>query len=119
MHYSKLEYFKQKLINEKQNLLTMLSNSQKNINIDNDGDEVDEIQANQIQGIDSQISKRATQKLNLISIALDKIDNEGYGNCEDCGEEISEKRLDFNPCFSTCVLCAEEREFENRQKGIR
>jgi DnaK suppressor protein len=42
--------------------------------------------------------------------ALEKMDNNEYGLCDDCGDEIPEKRLSINPYFLTCVGCAEERE---------
>ncbi|WP_369075959.1 TraR/DksA C4-type zinc finger protein, partial [Escherichia coli] len=38
----------------------------------------------------------------------------------DCGDEIAEKRLMFNPHFLTCISCAEAREMEeNNRKKMR
>ncbi len=105
----------------KENLLTqkkeLVSKSARVVDIDTDGDETDEIQANMILELAGQLSDRNLEKIGQIDEALKKISNKDYGLCEDCGEEISEKRLNINPYFLTCILCAEEREAEIRQKG--
>ena len=45
-----------------------------------------------------------------IDEALRKIDEDTYGKCEDCGEEISEKRLKVIPFAIYCRDCQEKRE---------
>ena len=42
--------------------------------------------------------------------ALRAIDNGTYGICKDCGGEISEKRLKYNPNASRCLSCQEAME---------
>lgn len=42
--------------------------------------------------------------------AIRKIEEGTYGICEDCGEEISEKRLLVLPAATLCVDCQENRE---------
>lgn len=117
MEKPKIEYFKNKLICEQRSILDQLSLSkQKQLVVDSDGDEADEIQANTIVEIDSALANRSGAKLTNIKIALDKINSEEFGSCEDCGEEIPEKRLEFNACFPTCVKCAEQREFDAKQR---
>lgn len=117
MEKIKIEYFKLKLINEQQQLSKILSpQKQEALVVDSKGDEADEIQANMIVEMDSQLSNRASIKLSMIRDALEKIESNEYGNCEDCGEEIPEKRLEINPCFKVCITCAEEREFEAKQR---
>jgi len=56
------------------------------------------------------MNSRYKLSIDRINIALNKIKNNEYGGCEECGEEILEKRLEFNPCFTTCVVCAEIKE---------
>ena len=48
----------------------------------------------------------------LINIdeALRKIREGTYGTCEDCGEEISEKRLGVMPTATLCISCQENKE---------
>lgn len=41
-----------------------------------------------------------------IDAALARVDNEEYGYCVACGEEIAPKRLELNPAIARCVDCA-------------
>ena len=45
-----------------------------------------------------------------IDEAVRKIEEGTYGICEDCGEEISEKRLLVLPAATLCVDCQENKE---------
>jgi len=108
MNKKTLNKIKDLLLNEKQELLN--SSKLKNAEVDNDGDEIDEIQANLIVVLNDQLSIRSSEKIIKIDAALHKINNGKFGTCEDCEEDIPEKRLLINPYFPTCVDCAEERE---------
>ena len=46
--------------------------------------------------------------------ALQKIDDGSFGNCERCGEEISEKRLEALPFARYCIECQRAVEEEER-----
>lgn len=94
----------------------LMSKANNHIDIDTDGDETDEIQANILIQLNKQLHIRNTQKLNQIEEALQRIEDSSYGKCEDCDELIPEKRLLLNPHFQTCVSCAEEREMEVKQR---
>lgn len=104
---------KENLLSQKQNITVRITNS---IDIDTEGDETDEIQGNMILEVVNQLSSRDSFKITRINDALRKIENRTYGLCEDCGENIPEKRLVANPHFLTCVSCAEEREIEEKQR---
>ena len=41
---------------------------------------------------------------------LDKIDEGTFGVCEECGEEISVKRLEARPETTLCIRCKEDQE---------
>ena len=45
--------------------------------------------------------------LRLIEEALDRIGDASYGECINCGEEISQKRLDAIPWTPHCIRCQE------------
>jgi DnaK suppressor protein len=83
--------------------------------IDCDGDEADEIQANLIIYLNNQMHSRYKSSIDKIDNALNKIEKNEYGDCEECGEKISDKRLEFNPYFSHCIVCAEIKEKESRR----
>lgn len=109
-----VERIKEELLKQRKELQSKSYNHE----IDMDGDETDEIQAKLIALVNNTISSRDKEKLQQINNALQKIDNKTFGKCEECGELISEKRLEFNPYFSMCVDCSEEREKENKRKII-
>ena len=45
----------------------------------------------------------ATENLTKVNIALSRIENGSYGECDECGEEIEEGRLDAVPHASLCI----------------
>jgi len=104
-----LDKIKEKLLKEKEFLIKKAIKDQ-DIEIDTDGDEFDEIQGNLLIGLNNQLNTRNAIKINQIDEALLKIKNDSYGICEDCGDEIPDKRLMYNPHILTCVRCAENRE---------
>jgi len=108
-----LKKIKEQLLNERNELL---QKSSQHPDIDTDGDEADEIQGNLIIEIHNQLNTRNHTKLNQISDALKRIESNTYGLCQDCEDDIPEKRLSVNPYFLTCVSCAEERELEDKRK---
>lgn len=87
-----------------------------NRDIDTEGDETDNIQANLLIELGNQLNTRNSAKITQINSALQRIDDQVYGVCEECSEQIPEKRLQINPYFMTCVVCAEEREAEEKQR---
>jgi len=61
---------------------------------------------------DLNLLRLAAHRKMLVEIdeALRKIAEGSYGICEECGEEISEKRLSVLPAATLCVSCKENRE---------
>lgn len=49
----------------------------------------------------------AQQGLRHVHNALNRIDNGSYGECEECGEDIEEKRLQALPYATLCMQHAE------------
>ena len=115
--YSKkiINNIKEKLLKEKHECLYRLS--QKH-DIDSDGDETDEVQANIQIDLNQKFIKINKFKLLQIEEALARINNKTYGVCVDCEEPIIGKRLLANPYCVTCVDCAEDRETQEKRKGL-
>lgn len=88
----------------------------KQSEVDTDGDEIDVIQGNMLIELNNQLSGRNVARLSQIENAQKQIQEGKYGLCADCEEIIPEKRLLSNPCFQTCVVCAEVREREEKQR---
>jgi DnaK suppressor protein len=54
--------------------------------------------------------RRGRFEVSRIVAALERIDKGEYGNCLNCGESISVKRLEFDPAASQCIHCAAKSE---------
>ncbi|MBS9402861.1 TraR/DksA C4-type zinc finger protein [Halomonas sp. TRM85114] len=50
--------------------------------------------------------ERRQLTLKRITAALSRIEQEGYGECIDCGEWIGPKRLEWDPLVLKCINCA-------------
>ena len=50
-----------------------------------------------------------------IDEALDRIEAGDYGECDECGEDIPEKRLELVPYAVYCVECKERLEKEGAE----
>ncbi|KKR04085.1 MAG: DnaK suppressor protein [Parcubacteria group bacterium GW2011_GWF2_39_13b] len=51
------------------------------------------------------LERALEKKLQDINAALSKIENNQYGICENCGEEIPIERLETKPEAKNCVKC--------------
>ena len=60
-----------------------------------------------------------SETLNKINDALIRLEQDNYGNCFECGEEIAEKRLRALPFAVRCKDCEEAREVaEQRERQM-
>lgn len=60
----------------------------------------------QHQAMAQATERHRTAELIRIEAALRRIDEGEYGYCADCGEEISDKRLEADPSATHCINCA-------------
>lgn len=51
--------------------------------------------------------RRRKQQLAQIKAALTRIENDDFGYCSVCGEEIAIGRLNINPTVTRCVKCSD------------
>jgi DnaK suppressor protein len=56
------------------------------------------------------------QEYNMILQALKMIEEGTYGNCTDCGQPISEKRLHLYPNATRCLVCQEIVEDRKQER---
>jgi DnaK suppressor protein len=60
-----------------------------------------------------------SETLHKIEEALTRLDEKTYGNCNECGDEISERRLRALPFAVRCKDCEEAREMaELRERHL-
>ena len=65
--------------------------------------------------VDMALSDIDLQALGEISRALQRIDDDDFGLCGDCGAEIPFDRLKVEPCALRCVRCESRHEQEGRR----
>jgi DnaK suppressor protein len=63
------------------------------------------------------LREREGHLLAKIEQALEKIENNTFGLCESCGEEIGLKRLEARPVAELCIDCKSEQERLERRMG--
>jgi len=58
------------------------------------------------QAMAKETERRRGMELQRIASALARIEDEDFGYCVSCGEEIPLKRLELDPAVTTCITCA-------------
>jgi DnaK suppressor protein len=74
------------------------------------GDEVDKVNHHKEQSLNMRLDQRNILFLKKVEEAKQKILDGSYGECEDCGDTISQKRLLARPTAGMCIDCQEEKE---------
>ncbi len=109
-----LEYFKKRLEERHSEILEGRDTRKK----DTAAVELDQARVGRLSRMDAMqqqaMAKAAARLVDIerqrIQTALRRIEDEEYGFCIFCDEEIAEKRLRFDPSLLTCISCAQEAE---------
>lgn len=80
-------------------------------------DEMDLASAEYTQSFEFRLRGRDKSLLSKLDLAIKKIDDGTFGNCESCDEPIGKKRLEARPETSLCIRCKEDQEREERTMG--
>ncbi len=107
----KLRAIQKCLLDQKSSILNKTSEFRK-LQADREtfGDEADLASAGLEENVSIHLHERDRRTLLFIENALGKIANGTYGQCESCGCEIQERRLEVHPFSNHCVECMEEHE---------
>jgi RNA polymerase-binding protein DksA len=84
-----------------------LSSIKKDVTQEHSGDSAEQAQERENDEVVDAIGNETRQSLRAIQVALDKIAEGSYGECEKCGKEIGEARLRVIPEAALCVSCAD------------
>lgn len=79
------------------------------------GDPLDVASIEMNQANIQKIGKREEYLLKKIDLAMGKVDDGTYGECENCGEEIGAARLMARPVAQLCIDCKTDQENEERK----
>jgi DnaK suppressor protein len=103
------EYFKQKLLSWKNELLRESSQTLNNLQSDNEAkpDITDRASEEIDRSFELRTRDRERKLINKINSALQRIEDGSYGYCEETGEPIGLKRLEARP-VATLSLEAQE-----------
>lgn len=63
-----------------------------------------------MEKLQNSLQQADVDELRLIDDAINRVDSGEYGICIDCGEQISEKRLETFPYAARCISCQETFE---------
>jgi DnaK suppressor protein len=109
-----LDYFRQKLVRVRDELLAMVESGKQAAEIvELDQSKVGRLSrmdALQAQAMSNASNRRRELKLQSIASALTRIERDEFGWCDECGQAIAPKRLEFDPSVTLCIVCAEKGE---------
>ena len=78
-------------------------------------DRKDEAAQRQLEDVGSAQEQRDRDELIEVEAALRRLDTGTFGDCCDCGEPISMKRLLVQPAAVRCAACQSAREHAHRR----
>jgi DnaK suppressor protein len=80
-----------------------------------EGDEVDVVAVEKDNQLDFRLKARNATYLNKVRKSLQKIEEGTFGECDNCGTDISHNRLVARPTADLCIQCKESEEKEENQ----
>jgi DnaK suppressor protein len=103
-----LEQARQRLQRTSQNALNYSMNHERNIGRDS----IDESMEEELFSTEMRLHDREKFLLGKINKQLARLDGGGIDVCEECGEQISFRRLLARPVTTLCIECKEQSEKE-------
>ena len=100
-----LKEIKQKLIEERETILSKLSSNDLSVDDSETPDPVDLAVRNYSKNVMLAVSENESRQLTLINEALERIEDDEYGLCQNCENEINPKRLNAVPWARYCLDC--------------
>ncbi len=82
------------------------------------GDFYDDVDVEKDRQMYHMLGEREREKIKAIDEALEKIEDNTYGRCEECDERINKDRLKILPFARYCVNCQAETEQRQRRLGL-
>lgn len=112
MDANRLDYFKQKLLQKRRSLLNMVQVTEE-YGREKDRD-IQDVADMAVESYTKEFcfgkSAADRQILQQIQSALDRIEDNSYGECANCGNEIQPKRLEAVPWALLCIQCQNLQE---------
>jgi DnaK suppressor protein len=115
-----IEYFREVLTNHLEELLNHADNTVSDMTapIENLPDPTDRASFESGRDFMLLIRDRESRLIKKIKMALDRIEDNTFGVCETCGEDISIARLKARPVTTQCIDCKTREEAIERARGL-
>ena len=117
MNATQLEYFRRKLLSWRDDLMQDAQETLNNLRDDSYkevGDEADRASRESDHSLELRTRDRYRKLIRKIEQALQRIDEGGYGYCEDTGDPIGVLRLEARPIATLTVDAQERREMKEK-----
>jgi len=120
MNKKSIEYFKEFLTDRLEELLGHAGDTVSGMTApkENFPDPTDRASLESDRNFLLRIRDRESKLIKKIKKALDRIENNTFGICETCGENISAKRLKARPVTTQCIDCKTKEEAFEKALGI-
>jgi DnaK suppressor protein len=112
MDKNTLDHFKTLFLNFKANALE--GDLENALLLKTSGDDIEQATLVRDRGLALKLQGRQNFFLKKIEKAMSKIDKGTFGECEDCGSDISISRLQARPTATLCISC---KEIEEKGEG--
>jgi DnaK suppressor protein len=115
-----IEYFKDLLTNRLEELLNHADDTVSGMTTpkENFPDPTDRASLEADRNFMLRIRDRENKLIKKIKKALDRIENDTFGICEKCGEDITLKRLKARPVTTQCIECKTKEEAFEKALGL-
>jgi len=119
MDKEQLAYFEKKLKDMRSSLLSEAEKTLSDMtdNAGNYPDPTDRATVESDRNFELRIRDRERRLLAKIHEALERIEEGSYGICEQCGEDITFKRMEARPVTTLCIDCKTQQERYERAQG--
>lgn len=118
MNKKNLERFKTILLTQREELIETARStlaSDLGINVDDLPDEMDLASAEYDHAMNFRLRGREKTLIRKIDLAIERIKDGEYGVCDECGDDISARRLEARPVTTLCIRCKEEQERREKE----
>ena len=115
-----IEYFKELLTEKLEDLLNRADETVSGMTTprENFPDPTDRASLEEDRNFMLRIRDRENKLIKKIKKALERIENDTFGICETCGEDITLKRIKARPVTTQCIDCKTKEEAFEKSLGL-
>lgn len=120
MEKKDIEYFKELLTNRLEDLLSRADETVSGMTEQQEKfpDPTDRASLEEDRNFMLRIRDRENKLIKKIKKALERIENDTFGICEKCGDDISLERIKARPVTTQCIECKKKEEASEKALGL-